>query len=179
MKGILFTEFFEYVEDRFGIVVLDKVIQKSSLKSEGVYTSVGSYSYTELIQLFTQLSNVTSCTFDELLRSYAERFMYVLHKEYSHFFDKSISCIDFLSSIDDFIHVEVRKLYPDAELPVFRIKEHTKDSLVMVYFSNRGLYLFAQGLILSAFKIYGGGYELITEKIKDDGTEVVFKIMTK
>ena len=40
MKGIVFTEFLEMVEEKFDLETLDKIIINSKLPSEGVYTSV-------------------------------------------------------------------------------------------------------------------------------------------
>ncbi|MBT8311465.1 MAG: hypothetical protein HKP23_01335, partial [Flavobacteriaceae bacterium] len=39
MKGIVFTEFLEMVEDKFGLEVVDTIIEKAELPSEGVYTA--------------------------------------------------------------------------------------------------------------------------------------------
>ncbi|MDW1810083.1 heme NO-binding domain-containing protein, partial [Vibrio sp. Vb2362] len=43
MKGIIFTEFMELVEEKFGLDVLDQVLDLSN--DEGVYTAVGSYDH--------------------------------------------------------------------------------------------------------------------------------------
>ena len=45
MKGIVFTEFFELVEDKFGLEVVQQIIDECKLESEGIYTSVGTYSH--------------------------------------------------------------------------------------------------------------------------------------
>ena len=41
MKGIIFTEFIEMVEDKFGFEVADNIITNSNLPSGGAYTAVG------------------------------------------------------------------------------------------------------------------------------------------
>ena len=43
MKGVIFTEFLELVEKKFGLAMVDKIIGQSNLASEGIYTSVGTY----------------------------------------------------------------------------------------------------------------------------------------
>jgi len=41
MKGIVFTEFLDLVEEKFGMEMVDKIITQSELESEGAYTAVG------------------------------------------------------------------------------------------------------------------------------------------
>jgi len=45
MKGIVFTEFLELVENKFGLEMLDAIIEASNLESEGVYTRIGTYNF--------------------------------------------------------------------------------------------------------------------------------------
>ena len=55
MKGIIFTEFLEMVEEKFGYEVVDEIISKSELKSNGIYTSVGTYAREEMMVLVDHL----------------------------------------------------------------------------------------------------------------------------
>ncbi|MDD7914149.1 heme NO-binding domain-containing protein [Polaribacter sp. MSW5] len=74
MKGIVFTEFLDLVEDKFGIEMVDKIIMQSNLDSEGAYTSIGTYSFSEMLQLLQNLSSNTEISIDNLLLIYAEHF---------------------------------------------------------------------------------------------------------
>ena len=56
MLGVVFTEFVEMVEDSFGEEVADEMLEMSKLASGGVYTAVGTYSYQEISETFTQNS---------------------------------------------------------------------------------------------------------------------------
>lgn len=38
MKGLVFVEFVEFVEDRFSLETVDRIIEKSSLATGGAYT---------------------------------------------------------------------------------------------------------------------------------------------
>ena len=51
MKGVVFTEFLEMVEDRFSPEMADRIIEGAELASGGVYTTVGTYDHGEMIQL--------------------------------------------------------------------------------------------------------------------------------
>lgn len=176
MKGIVFTELLELVEDKFGLEMVDTIIENATLESGGVYTSVGTYSFGEMIALLTNLSKETSLSIDTLLEVYAEHFFGVIEVSYPGFLAQYNDPIEMLSCIENHIHVEVRKIYPDAELPTFTIEEKTDTTLVMIYRSSRAMYSFGRGLMNKTFEYFNSSATIVMEKLKDDGTEVKFNI---
>ena len=177
MKGIVFTEFLELVEDKFGIEMVDKIITSSNLESGGVYTSIGTYSFSEMLQLLQHLSTNTSIAIDDLLLVYAEHFFGVIEKSYPGLLATYIDPIEMLSSIENHIHVEVLKIYPDAELPTFLVEEKSEISLIMVYKSSRAMHHFGLGLMNKTFEHFNTTATIQLEKIKEDGTEVRFTVI--
>ncbi len=176
MKGIVFTEFLELVENKFGIEMVDKIINQSKLESQGIYTAIGTYKFAEMLSLLSNLSNNTSISIDDLLLVYGEHFFAVLKQSYPGLVATYNNPIEMLSSIEDHIHVEVRKIYPDAELPTFIVEEHKENHLVMVYKSNRAMHQFGLGLMNKTFEHFNSSAEIILEKINKNGTEVRFII---
>jgi hypothetical protein len=176
MKGIVFTEFLDLVEEKFGIEMVDDIITKSELESEGIYTSIGTYSFSEMLQLLQHLSDNTDISIDDLLLIYAEHFFSVIEQSYPGLLATYKDPIEMLSSIEDHIHVEVRKIYPDAELPTFVVEEKTENSLIMYYKSSRAMHHFGLGLMNKTFEYFNSTAEIVLEKIKEDGTEVRFII---
>lgn len=174
MKGIVFTEFLDLVEDKFGLEMVDTIIQKSDLESGGVYTSIGTYKFSEMLQLLQHLSADTGISIDDLLLVYAEHFFSVLEESYPGLLATYSDPIEMLASIEDHIHVEVRKIYPDAELPTFDVLEKTDNSIVMIYKSSRAMHHFGLGLMNKTFEHFNSTATIELEKIKDDGTEVKF-----
>ena len=176
MKGIVFTEFLELVEDKFGLGMVDKIISQSTLESGGVYTAVGTYNFTEMLQLVTHLSENTDISVDDLLLTYGEHFFAVLESSYPGLIGTYTDAIDMLSSIENHIHVEVRKIYPDAELPTFTVLEKTEDSLILLYKSSRALSSFGLGLMHKTFDHFDTKYTIDMEKLNEAGTEVRYNI---
>ena len=176
MKGIVFTEFLELVEDKFGLEMVDNIITSSTLESEGIYTAVGTYSFSEMLQLLTHLSENTGISIDNLLLVYAEHFFSVIEKSYPGLLATYKDPIEMISSIENHIHVEVRKIYPDAELPTFEVVEKTEKSLVMIYTSSRAMHHFGLGLMNKTFEHFNSTATIDLQKIKEDGTEVRFVI---
>lgn len=176
MKGIIFTEFLELVEEKFGLNIVDEMIKESDLESEGVYTSIGFYEFSEMLQLLQNLSKRTNLSEDELLLIYGEHMFSVLTEEHPYIIEAYDDPIDFLSSIENHIHVEVRKIYPDAELPSFEVLKRTQGHLSMLYRSSRAMHHFGLGLMNKTFEHFNVKAHIELEKIKPDGTEVKFII---
>ncbi|GAB1855962.1 nitric oxide sensor HnoX [Flavobacteriaceae bacterium MHTCC 0001] len=176
MKGIVFTEFLDLVEHKFGLEMVDKIINSSNLESGGIYTAVGTYKFSEMLQLLQHLSENTDIPANDLLLVYGEHFFSVLEENYTDLLAKYAEPIDMLSSIENHIHVEVRKIYPDAELPTFTVIEKTDTSLIMIYKSSRAMHHFGLGLMNKTFEHFNATATIVLEKIKEDGTEVKFVI---
>ncbi len=177
MKGIVFTEFLEFVENHHGIVMVDKLIGNSKLESKGVYSAIGTYNHSEMVQLVSTLSKETNVPIAKLLTIYGEHFFSILYNSYPSFFEKVTDCFEFLNTVDNYIHPEVLKLYPDADLPRFETEAMSKNEMRLVYHSERALYPFAEGIIIGLMLHFtNGNYNLKTELIEDDGKVVRFII---
>ncbi|AXO80431.1 hypothetical protein DZC78_08560 [Olleya aquimaris] len=176
MKGIVFTEFLELVEDKFGLEMVDNIISSSDLESGGAYTAVGTYSFSEMLQLLQHLSANTGISIDDLLLVYAEHFFGVIEESYPGLLATYKDPIEMISSIENHIHVEVRKIYPDAELPTFVVESKSENDLTVIYKSSRAMHHFGLGLMNKTFEHFNATAKIELEKIKEDGTEVRFVI---
>ncbi len=166
MKGIVFTEFLEMVDSRFGEKVCDHIIDISDLPSNGSYTAVGTYGCNEIITLVEALSEEMNIDVPTLTKTFGEYLFQTFTKKYNTFFDAKTNkgCLNFLMQINDVIHPEVRKLYPDAELPHFAHQWEDENTLVMIYTSNRPFAKLAEGLIIGAIRHFN---ENITLTVND------------
>src|SRR5438445_13808374 len=119
MKGVVFTEFLEMVEERFSAEIADRIIEAADLPSGGAYTAVGTYDHHELLRIVSELSGVTQLPVAQLVRAFGKHLFARFVCLYPQFFEGAGNAFAFLLKIEDHIHVEVRKLYSDAELPRF------------------------------------------------------------
>lgn len=177
MKGIVFAEFLEMVEANFGLDTVDTIIENSDLPSGGAYTTVGTYEFSEMLQLVSQLSNTTAIPANDLLYSFGLYLFDSLAKVHPEVVSSYKNPLNLLYSIEDHIHVQVKKLYPDAELPTFKILERTDTTLTMIYNSSRGLYALAHGLIKRTFEHFQKNVEVDMKLLNEQGTEVRFAIV--
>ena len=155
MKGVVFTEFMDMVDSAFSPEVTEQIIEAADLPSGGSYTSVGTYHHGELVQLVGHLSEQTRMPVPELLEAYGRYLFTRFVKAYPHLFVGATSVLDFLPRVHGYIHVEVRKLYPDAELPRLACQRLPDGRLEVIYRSERAFADFARGLILGCAEHFG------------------------
>lgn len=165
MKGVVFTEFLEMVEARFSADLVDDVIDAANLPSGGVYTAVGTYPHEEIVALVLALSQQTGLSVRDLLLAFGERLFGRFVQGYPAFFVGVTDAFQFLAGIEDIIHAEVLKLYPDAELPRFIIEHHDTTKLQLLYHSGRHFEDLAEGLMRGCVAHFGGEINISRESI--------------
>ena len=150
MKGVVFTEFLDFVAKRCGEDTVDDLIMACDLPSGGAYTTVGTYSHDEMLSLCSALSAHTGEPVAELVCAFGLHMSDAFVRDHPAFYARANNFFDFLESIEAHIHVEVLKLYPDAELPSFTVASRTATRLVMEYRSPRRMSAMAVGLIMGS-----------------------------
>jgi hypothetical protein len=179
MKGIIFREFLNMVEQEFGDEMADTMIIESKIPNKGAYTSVGTYDHTELIKLVSVLSDHTNIETRDLIKSFGKKVFSVFSVNYSSMFNNIHDGFAFLETIEDTIHKEVLKLYPEAELPSINTKRKNENALNLTYKSSRKMSDFAEGLIHGCMQHFKENYLVIKKLITEDGTIVEFTISRK
>lgn len=160
MKGIVFTTFNEMVEEKVGIDVWERILETVSPESEGIYTAVEDFPDEELLAMVGELSEITGTPVIELVRSFGLFLFHTLALKHSVFVEDKPDFIEFLKSIEDVIHKEVMKLYPNPNLPSLEWEQHSENSLTLYYKSPRKLCHLAEGLIKGAAEQYGVDYSM-------------------
>lgn len=175
MKGIVFTEFLELVENEFGLEVVQQIIDECELDTDGVYTSVGTYSHKDMFKMVAKLSEIKGIPVPALLTVFGEYFFTTLKDKYPVFVEKP-NLFSFLNSIDQYIHPEVLKLYPDAELPRFDAEIKSDNEMMLNYMSSRKMSDLAIGLIKGAAKHFKEDVDVVKIGEEDDGQKVLLKV---
>ncbi len=177
MKGVVFTEFLDMVAEKFSDDVVDTIIDASDLSTDGAYTAVGTYSHTEMLQLVTHLAKETDIEVPALVEVFGHYLFQRFTKTYPMFFSEVDNSFDFLQTVENHIHVEVKKLYPDAELPTFETKMLGDNTLELIYISKRPFQNLAEGMIKECGIYYKENIELdVEDNSTDDGMNVRFVI---
>lgn len=160
MKGIVFTEFFNLVSQQWGADMVDDLIDAVDPPSGGAYTSVASYDFQELADLLAELAQRTQIPAKTLLMAFGDHLAQAFLIKFPDFFKAHDNLFDFLQSIESHIHIEVRKLYPDAELPSFSYQLSSPNELTMVYQSSRPLADLVEGLVRASAQYFKQNIEI-------------------
>lgn len=181
MKGIVFAEFLDMVEEKHGAELVERVIESAELASNGAYTTVGTYDFRELIALVTGVSNATGTAPQQIVRDFGENLFKRFFALFPQFFENVPDAFTFLRNVESYIHVEVRKLYPDAELPSFTHRTVADGQLEMTYRSSRPFGDFAEGLIRGCIAHFKEPIDVARarEEHNENGTMIEFLLTRK
>ncbi len=179
MLGLVFSEFMDMVETSFPDDVFDRLIDvaEESCDSGGEYTAVGKYDHVEMLTLVTALSEKTEIPVGDLVHAYGKHLFGRFHKKYPEFFEDDMDAFQFLKRIEDKIHVQVRRLYPQAELPKFTYEEPSEKELILHYQSNRPFAALAHGLIEGCIAYFDEKIDVeVADQSEGSGTKARFHL---
>jgi predicted hydrocarbon binding protein len=152
MQGSIFTTFSEMVIEKMGMSVWNDLLDKVNPPSKGIYTNGMQYDDSEIMAFIAELSILTKMSPPTLIRNFGEYLFIGLFNNNQASLSHINNLKDFLKGIDHVIHKEVRRLYPDAYLPTFKVSETPDGDLIMLYQSKRKLCHLSEGLITGAAK---------------------------
>ncbi|WP_133131333.1 heme NO-binding domain-containing protein [Legionella yabuuchiae] len=174
MKGMIFTELLAFIEQNQSYELVDRIIRKARLASQGAYTSIGTYDPSEFMQLIHALSLETTTPESQLIKEYGEYLFGRFIEKYPGFFKKNTTTFDFLCQVESHIHHEVKKYYPDSELPTICCNAETANCLILTYESTRPLADLAEGLIKGCIRFHKQTIDLKREDLSAHGTKARF-----
>ena len=175
MKGIVFNEFVSLVEAKFGDMVLDQVITEGAPESGGAFTTAGYYDHAELVAMVVALSKVTGVAAGDLVRAFGQHLFGKLIRIPSMQHAEFASAYDFLARVDDVIHVEVVRLYPDAELPKLETRKTEDGGFELIYRSRRRLADLAHGMVEGCLAHYQSPAKIVRTELPDEGSYQVVR----
>lgn len=152
MKGVLFNVVEDVVTEAISADAWDDIIDESGVG--GSYTSLGTYPDQELGDIVGATAHTAQLSETETLQLSGRLGFKHLVRRAPQLLDGLDDWKSVLRSLDDIIHPEVRKIYPDAEVPGFEIADDG-DALLVIYTSKRGLCALADGLIVGSGEWFG------------------------
>lgn len=179
MKGIIFVEFLEMVDKMLGMETTEEIIEKSNLPSGASYTTVGTYDDAEMISLVTQLHLKTQIEVPVLLKTFGKYLFNSFTVRYKDMLHHLKDSFEMLKRIDNYIHVEVQKIYPKAKLPVFQTEEISDKELKLIYTSDRKMPDLAEGLMEATLEYFNEDFSISRTALKEDNSSVEFLIVRK
>ncbi len=169
MKGVIFTFLADMVEEQFGLEAWDSILTETGLN--GVYVSTETYPDEEVFRLVEATHKATDIPMNDLIKAFGQYAFGKFQKSHPDFCNPEYTLKEFLLTVDSVIHVEVKKLQPDAQLPSFGYDNESENELTMIYSSPRKLCMLAEGLIAGAAEFYNTQYTLTHDKCMHDGSD--------
>jgi hypothetical protein len=169
MKGVVFNLLEEMVEQEFGMAVWDALLEETG--QDGIYVSTESYPDEKLVALVVAAHEKSGIPVNDLVRAFGEFMFPRFYAQNQKFFQSGMTLKEFLLLVDRVIHVEVRKLHPDAGLPHFDYIDEQDNELTMIYSSPRKMCMLAEGLITGAAKHFDTEYTLSHDQCMHDGAD--------
>lgn len=155
---MIFQQLERLVVETAGADAWEDLLDSTDLQtSSGVFVGAKTYPDADLMGLVGSLSEMTGKPPEALVRAFGEFLFPPLLDITKDFLGEVGSARELLMQVDRVIHVEVRKVHPDAVLPEFNYEKlDVPNELVMLYKSERKLCDLAAGLIDGCAKHFGG-----------------------
>jgi hypothetical protein len=153
VKGVLFNIVEDVVDDTLPEDSWDLALERAHVA--GAYTSLGDYPDAELGAIVSALSERTGLEPADVLRHAGRHGFAHLATRHADLLAGVDGLGPLLGQLDDVIHPEVLKLYPEAAPPTFTVHEDDPGRWTVRYRSSRGLCHLAEGLVLGAADHYG------------------------
>ena len=178
MKGIVFSEFLEMIENQFSLNLHHQVLRECQFDHDGVYTPVGTYPYEEFLAMADVVSRETNIDQQKLIHVYGEYLFSRFVELYPEFFENMEHPFDFLESVDKRIRPSMNQVYPDADFPALPCRRLDEKALEIQYKSVGPLMELAYGLVQATLEYfrYESSIEVDDKSTTGDHTDVTFTI---
>ncbi len=149
MKGIIFNLLEDFITRSLGEDSFEEILSNCGLLTPDplVIVAPGTYPDQDFHEIVRQAAKYSGSTEAELLRSFGRFALPRLAERYPHFFSSCQHPKDFLKFLSLVHHVEIKKLYKDADTPLFSCRELSNNELILLYSSKRKLCHMVEGLI--------------------------------
>lgn len=174
MKGVVFNLFEKFVvansDEQTYFDIYDEALPELATKEP--YISPGTYPDSDMMLLVGKTISRLNLPLAAAMCAFGRFCFPHLAAKIPEFVDSFTHPKPFLLSVENVIHVEVRKVMRDSVLPRFMYEDPGPGKLVMIYSSPRKLYDFAEGLILGAGDYFGVPIKCVQQVATLSGCEV-------
>ncbi len=155
MKGVVFRALMGVVEEQFGPVVVEEMLDDANLARHGAYTTVGDYPVEEFYTLVQSLQRVSGASQADILRECGRRTIAYFIATQSKDEGEGLGLEKMLASLQGLIHANYVKLYPDSVVPSLQVQEAKDGWVVVEYRSPRPMADLAEGMVLGTLDHLG------------------------
>ncbi|MCB0331163.1 MAG: heme NO-binding domain-containing protein [Bdellovibrionales bacterium] len=149
MKGEIFNLFECFISESFGDETFESILDSAQpeLSTQEPFIGPGTYPDQDFFSIVKAAINHTGLPLEKAAFLFGKYCFPHLGRKIPGYLNQFSHPKDFLLTLDKVIHVEVRKVFKNAEPPEFSYEDPGPNELIMIYRSKRKLYAFAEGLI--------------------------------
>lgn len=174
MKGLIFTELMDFMEQKAGAEFAEDVLDAADLPNGGAFTAIGTYPAGYALKMVAIASDKSGIPANDLSAEYGEWLFHRFVILYPDIITRYPSAEIMLDHVGSHIHEEVVVLYPDAKPPQITTQRDQGD-LVVNYSSHRPMAHVAFGLVKGCLAHYRDSR--VVEWLTDtDPTSASFRI---
>lgn len=154
MKGIISTTFEDLVRERLGEGCVDELFDQRGLKTDNSFVAPVTNRDEDLVALVLTAAEMAGLEVTTTLFG-SGRYAFFRLVSCREDPDESADSLESLfAHVDDIIHVEVRKLWPEAETQRIHVQSESEVVLIVRYESRRRLCPVFEGLIAGLRDFY-------------------------
>ncbi|MFQ5586113.1 MAG: heme NO-binding domain-containing protein, partial [Thermodesulfobacteriota bacterium] len=123
MKGVIFNLLEQFIAENFGEEKYEEIVTECALKTGEPFVGPGTYPDEDLIAIVSRAVETLGIAPPEALHGFGRFCFPKLAEKFPDFVQPFKHPKPFMKTIDSVIHVEVKKLFKDAEPPRFIYEE--------------------------------------------------------
>jgi hypothetical protein len=150
MKGVIFNLLEDFITENWGEEAYEEILSMCPLHTKEPFLGPGTYPDADLMAIVTAACRKLGVAPADAIHAFGKYMFPKLAARFPVFLEGHSHPKTFLKTVNDVIHVEVKKLFRDAEPPLITWTDPGPDRLVLVYASRRKLCSLATGLLEGA-----------------------------
>ena len=172
MKGVIFNVLEEFIVENWGEAVYEEILGACPVRMHAGHVGPGTYADVDMVTIVTKTCERLKVAPEDALKAFGRFLFPRLLKRYPSVADGIEDPYELLRRIDDAIHVEVRKLVPQAVTPRILCDTAADGSgAVVTYQSSRKLCAAFTGLLQGVGDRYGCETEYQQFRCMNDGAD--------
>lgn len=175
MKGVIFNLLEEFAVETFGAEFYEEILDEVDLITTEPFVGPGTYPDEDLLAIVAALVRKADMPLPQAVRTFGHWLFPRLAERVPPEMLQHDSAKSFLQTVHDIIHVEVRKLYAEAQPPDFTYEDPGPDRLIIRYRSRRRMFDLMDGLLAGVADHYGTTIDF-ERVLGDDGDTAIYDI---
>jgi len=164
MKGLIVKAAEKLVISKFGDDKWEEILVASDLEADEFFSIRDDIEDKVVMKVISNIAKILNISLTEVLKAFAAHWIHEFIPEIYPSY-KFESAKEYISSIEDIIHTNVRATIPNAQPPLFEFDWKNENELKLTYISSRGLIDLARFILLEIGVKYNT--EIIIDKIDD------------